>query len=708
MLGKYERLDVLGHGASSIVYLARDTLLRRTVAIKEIAAQGEEKSRFLEEARVLDRLRHPNIVRVNSVDTIGAKVVIDMEFVEGRNLQDVLRDADGPLALAQAIDIGSQICDGLAFAHAHHTVHRDIKPANILIGTEGRVKLVDFGLAEVLGTNSYAGGAGTYAYMAPEDYGGDARSDAQSDLWSVGVILYEMLTGRRPFSVARPKDPFAWQRAVSEETIVAPSTFVPEIPLEADRIALKALARDKAQRYQSAEALLADLRALTAKLGLSAVELPPLPPATSPNGSSMQTPCDPMTTEPPTLIGASDIDQFLNAATEDWEDARLALVTGALSRWLIDLGEEPLARVARAIESDTAIDEDQKLREFLYRAGVDTTGTARREAGIGSRLLRAGAYAEAASVLRRAVNLDPGRASYYLLLARALGAINDNTAVIEVLEQGVARHPRHGALRRELKLRGGAHAGLSQDDVDFGILRHGQTRLQRVLLRNVGHGLLQGRVASLPGWVHVTPMTFATRHRQPLTVVADASMLLDGPGDYSDVIVLETTGGKREMSVRVRVLPPRRQFAEIFYWYLVLGALVALPLVVGLALTLAHPAHPVYVAGMILSGLLSASLLAVACAADAGWAERFAPAAAILLAPAGSILFAQLSHSGRGGDLTPMLAQTAVPSIVLLVIQAAAMVRAPDSLGRWQLWACILAATCVALSYVLWKSAGAG
>src|SRR5690348_1121417 len=109
MLGKYERLDVIGHGASGIVYLARDTLLRRQVALKEITAQGEEKQRFLEEARVLDRLRHPNIVQVNNVDTIGGKVVIDMEYVAGHNLQDILRDSAGPLSVSQAARIAVQV-----------------------------------------------------------------------------------------------------------------------------------------------------------------------------------------------------------------------------------------------------------------------------------------------------------------------------------------------------------------------------------------------------------------------------------------------------------------------------------------------------------------------------------------------------------------------------------------------------------------------
>ena len=220
MLGKYERLDVLGHGASGIVYLAKDTLLGRQVALKEIAAQGEERERVLEEARVLDRLRHPNIVEVYGVDEIGGKVVLAMEYVRGQNLQEVLRRTP-QLPVAEAVGIAAQVCDGLAFAHRHRIVHRDIKPANILIAQDGTVKLVDFGLAQVLGTNSFAGGAGTYAYMAPEDFHEEQQSDHQADIWAVGVLLYEMLTGRRPFQAVKVKDPFSWKRAVEESPLLS-------------------------------------------------------------------------------------------------------------------------------------------------------------------------------------------------------------------------------------------------------------------------------------------------------------------------------------------------------------------------------------------------------------------------------------------------------------------------------------------------------
>ena len=169
MLGKYERISVLGRGVSGIVYLAKDTLLNRQVALKEVDVQAGDLRRFLEEARVMDRLRHPNIVRVNGIDRIEDKGVIDMEYVRGRNLQETLR-AEGPLSIPRSLDIGIQILDALEYAHSMQTVHRDIKPANILLGKDGVVKLADFGLAEILATNAYSCGAGTYAYMAPEDF----------------------------------------------------------------------------------------------------------------------------------------------------------------------------------------------------------------------------------------------------------------------------------------------------------------------------------------------------------------------------------------------------------------------------------------------------------------------------------------------------------------------------------------------------------
>jgi serine/threonine-protein kinase len=252
MLGKYERLDVLGHGVSGIVYLARDTMLNKQVAVKEIDVQAGDVHRFLEEARVMDRLRHPNIVRVENVDRIDDKVILVMEYVRGRNLQETLR-GEGALSRERALDYAAQILDALDYAHRMQTVHRDIKPANILVGRDGIAKLADFGLAEILATNAYAGGAGTYAYMAPEDFAEEDRSDHQSDLWAIGVTLFEMLTAHRPFQVARVKDPFAWKRALENEPPARLSDYLSDAPADLQAILDRALAKDKRQRYQSAK-----------------------------------------------------------------------------------------------------------------------------------------------------------------------------------------------------------------------------------------------------------------------------------------------------------------------------------------------------------------------------------------------------------------------------------------------------------------------
>lgn len=274
MLGKYERIDVLGHGVSGIVYLAKDTLLNKQIALKEVDVQAGDLQRFLEEARVMDRLRHPNIVRVNGVDRIGNKVVIDMEYVRGENLQEKLR-GEGRLALERALDHAIQILDALDYAHSMQTVHRDIKPANILITREGQVKIVDFGLAEILSTNAYAGGAGTYAYMAPEDFAEEDRSDHQSDIWAVGVTLFEMLTGHRPFQVekGKVKDPFAWKRLLENESPERLESFLPRVAPELQAILDRALTKNKAKRYARAGDFRDDLKRFREGEAIEAVTL---------------------------------------------------------------------------------------------------------------------------------------------------------------------------------------------------------------------------------------------------------------------------------------------------------------------------------------------------------------------------------------------------------------------------------------------------
>jgi serine/threonine-protein kinase len=264
-IGKYERLDVLGHGTSGVVYLAWDRLLRRQVALKEIRAAGPEIERVLAEAQVLDRLRHPNIVAVHGVEVDPATgvVLMDMELVRGRNLADLLRErGNAPLPLDEAVRVTQAVLLALGFAHERRVIHRDIKPANILIGEDGGVKLTDFGLAEALGSHSVAGGGGTYPYMAPEDFAEHEASDYRADLWAVGVVLYEMLVGRRPFAVpsGRARDPFAWKRAIEASDPPALSTPRPDLPPGLDGVLARALAKAKADRFPSARAFADALR----------------------------------------------------------------------------------------------------------------------------------------------------------------------------------------------------------------------------------------------------------------------------------------------------------------------------------------------------------------------------------------------------------------------------------------------------------------
>ncbi|MBB6053746.1 serine/threonine-protein kinase [Armatimonas rosea] len=356
-IGKYERLEILGHGASGIVYLAWDTLLRRNVALKEIRAAGPEQEKVLSEARVLDRLRHPHIIEVHSVDLQEGVILLDMELVRGKNLAEVLRDRMGsPLEPAAAVKIVLAVLDALAFAHERRILHKDIKPANILIGDDNTtIKLTDFGLAEALGTASVAGGGGTYPYMAPEDFAEQADSDWRSDLWAVGVVLYELVTGKRPFAAADTRNPFSWKAAI--ETEAPPPTGVSEA---LDAVVVKALAKDKAGRYQTARAFAEALQA--AATGLPA---PAPAPAPGPPPAPVAAP-DRLVFSDGTVV--QTLDELLTGAARNWDESRRALIEGRFETFLRAIGEPFIADLARELAGRADRGPDRKLREFLERA----------------------------------------------------------------------------------------------------------------------------------------------------------------------------------------------------------------------------------------------------------------------------------------------------------------------------------------------------
>jgi hypothetical protein len=267
----YRILRQLGRGGFGFVYLAQDTLLGEQVAIKELipALVGDEGTlkRFLAEARATMRLRHERIVATHSVFTEGGNYYIVMECMAGDSLEARLRER-GSLPVDEAVRIAAEVCEGLAYAHERGVVHCDLKPHNILFDANGRAKVADFGIAHVSGemlTRSWktpAGFvAGTLPYMSPEQADG-VRDDPRIDVYAVGAVLYRMLTGRPYLEFDQRETPGAQADNVyriRNQDPQPPSAHVPGSPVWVDGVVLRALAKQSAKRYASAEAMRAAL-----------------------------------------------------------------------------------------------------------------------------------------------------------------------------------------------------------------------------------------------------------------------------------------------------------------------------------------------------------------------------------------------------------------------------------------------------------------
>src|SRR6516225_68219 len=261
--GRYQVRGVLGAGGFGAVYLGHDTQLDRPVAIKVLHAEARtaraEGEPALQEARRLAQLRHPGIVAVHDVGVHEGQVYIVSDYLDGLNLGQWLREHRP--AWPEAARIAAAVADALAHAHARLIIHRDVKPANMLLTAESAPVLVDFGLA--LG-ETQAGGAekgvvaGTPEYMSPEQATGTAhRIDGRTDIYSLGGVLYEMLTGRVPF---RATNPLELLRQVRDDEPQPPRQLVGDIPPELERACLKALAKRQEDRYTTAADFAADLR----------------------------------------------------------------------------------------------------------------------------------------------------------------------------------------------------------------------------------------------------------------------------------------------------------------------------------------------------------------------------------------------------------------------------------------------------------------
>ena len=254
-VGQYHILERIGGGGMGIVYKAVDTRLDRTVALKflqpKLDSDDAAAERFRLEARTIAALEHPNICTVHEIgETDDGQLFLAMPLYDGETVQQ--RIARGPLPVSEAIGIAVQVCRALAKAHARGIVHRDIKPSNVLVTTDGVVKLLDFGIAKLVDITltGAAGPLGTIAYMSPEQARGEPV-DHRTDIWSLGIVLYEMLTGQRPHA---GETAMSIARAMQHEATPPGSLRRPDIPASVDRVVAKALAVTVADRYQSAQA----------------------------------------------------------------------------------------------------------------------------------------------------------------------------------------------------------------------------------------------------------------------------------------------------------------------------------------------------------------------------------------------------------------------------------------------------------------------
>jgi Tol biopolymer transport system component/tRNA A-37 threonylcarbamoyl transferase component Bud32 len=289
LISRYRLSEKLGEGGMGAVYLAEDTVLGRSVALKflseSLLRDKDRRARLVREARAAAAIDHPNVGTVYEIDEVEGQPFIAMAFIKGRNLKD--RIPEGPLEFREALNIACQLAEGLQAAHQQGVIHRDLKPANVIItsGSHGaRVKIIDFGLAQLSAATRLTAVStpiGTDSYVSPEQMNGEVV-DHRSDLWSLGIILYEMVTGKLPFRGERREAVFYAIAHLAPEPMSRLRAGVPE---ELERIVSKCLEKDPARRYADAAALKADLSHLLHSLPDSG-QVSPLPLPAAPRETS--------------------------------------------------------------------------------------------------------------------------------------------------------------------------------------------------------------------------------------------------------------------------------------------------------------------------------------------------------------------------------------------------------------------------------------
>ena len=365
-IGRYEVIERVGRGGMGAVYLGRDTVLEREVAIKvmsaDFAADETSRPRFYREARAAAKLQHRNIVTIFEFGEEDDTPFIVMEFLRGQDLAKRMR-AEPPLTLEQKIDIIAELCTGLHFAHEQGVIHRDVKPANIWLVPDGSVKLLDFGIAKFSSSTMTRQGSvlGSISYMSPEQING-LEVDGRADVFSAGVVLFELLTGKKPFAGDSPTAVLA---RIMDDEPVRVQDLPPDLPKPLVAAVLKALQKDREKRYRHSADFGADLRlvrsAVVASTGSISTDLDQLETMVTDPGRS-----GPIDSGSHHLAGSINVQR--TATLDEPPDAApsprrfgwivpvvvVAVVAGAAGGWLLLRPPPPPQKTVVTVTSDPA------------------------------------------------------------------------------------------------------------------------------------------------------------------------------------------------------------------------------------------------------------------------------------------------------------------------------------------------------------------
>jgi serine/threonine-protein kinase len=420
-IGKYQIVGKLGQGAMGEVFRGHDPVLNRDVAIKRITsgldADESLRKRFEREAQAVALLNHPHIITVYELGFEGDQMFMAMELLEGIDLKHAV--AQRKLSFAEKLATMEQICEGLAFAHARELVHRDLKPANIHILPGGKVKIMDFGLARTAGSDMTSTGTvmGTPHYMSPEQVKG-MKADARSDVFALGCVFYELLCGRKPFD-AESMHGVLFKVMQDEPTSLA--ELAPELPHGLVEVVERALAKDPAERFQSAGELLVALRLARAAGAGRAHERPETErPATVSVPAAHAHPREPARTV--TRIAAR-VPEKGGAPQPAAGHARLYLAIGVVGIVVLGFAAWSLRGLARPRQEASPQPQVAKLLAQAISTRVQ----------LAQRKLDAGDFRAAVQDAERALELDPTHAAAKAVFQEASGSVERADAAARAL-----------------------------------------------------------------------------------------------------------------------------------------------------------------------------------------------------------------------------------------------------------------------------------